>query len=48
MVCDFQDFWYSNLENENTLDIETRKQFTEAAIESCSSKMCLSAIIKII
>ena len=45
---DFQDYCCSILENENTLAIEMRKNFTEAVIERCFSNLCLAAIIKII
>ena len=38
----------SNLENENTLAIEMRKCFTEAANENSSSNLCLAAITKIL
>ena len=48
MVSDFSDYCCSSLENEKTLAIERRKQFTEAANKRCSSNMCLAAIIKII
>ena len=48
MASDFSDYCCSSLENENTLAIEVRKHFIEAATERCSSKLCLAAIIKII
>ena len=48
MVSDFSDYCYSCLVNENTLAIERRKHFTEAATERCSSNLYLAAIIKII
>ena len=48
MVSDFSDYCYSCLVNENTLAIERRKHFTEAATERCSSYLRLTAIIKII
>ena len=38
----------SNLENENTLAIEMRKHFTEAATEKRSLNLRLVAITKII
>ena len=44
----FQDCCYSNLENENTLAIEMRKRFIEAATKRCSSSLCLAATIEII
>ena len=43
MVSDFEDYYCNNLENENTLAIEMRKHFTEAATEKCSSNLCLGA-----
>ena len=48
MVSDFSDYCCGSLENENTLAIEMRKHFTEAATERCSSNLCLAATIKII
>ena len=36
------------LENKNTLAIEIRKHFTEAASERCFSNLCLAATIKTI
>ena len=47
MVSDFQSYFCSNLENENTLVIEMRKQFTKAA-KGCFSNLRLAGIIKII
>ena len=44
----FSDYCCSSLENENSLAIERRKHFTEAATERCSSNLCLAAIIKTI
>ena len=44
----FSDYCCSSLENENTLAIESRKYFTEAVTERCSSYLCFPAIIKII
>ena len=43
VVSDFEDYYCNNLENENTLAIEMRKHFTEAATEKCSSNLCLGA-----
>ena len=48
MVSDFSDSCCSSLENDNTLTIERRKHFTEAANEKCSSNLCLATIINII
>ena len=48
MVSDFSDYYCSSLEKENASAIERRKHFTKAATESCSSNLCLTAIIKII
>ena len=45
VVSDFQDYCCSNLENENTLAIETRKGFTEASTERCFSNLCLATMI---
>ena len=45
-MSDFQDYCCSNLENKNTLAIEMRTYFTEAATKRCSSS--LTTIIKII
>ena len=47
MVSNFQDCCWSNSESENTLAIEMRKHFTEAATERCSPNLCLVAIINI-
>ena len=47
-MSDFSDYCCSSLKKENTLAIERRKHFTEAATEKCSSNFCLAAIIKII
>ena len=43
MVSDFEDYCCCNLENEYTLAIEMRKQFTGAATEKSSSNLCLAA-----
>ena len=48
VMSGFQDCCYSNLENENTLAIEMRKRFIEAATKRCSSSLCLAATIEII
>ena len=48
VVSDFSDYCSNSLENENTLTIDRRKHFTEAATEIRSSNLCLAAIIKII
>ena len=48
MVNDFSDYCCSSLESKNTLTIEMRKYFPEAATESCFSNICFTAIIKII
>ena len=45
---DFQDYYCSNSENENTLANETRKCFTEAATKTYSSNLCLATIIRLI
>ena len=45
---DGSDYWRSGLENENTLVIERREPFTDAATKRCSSNLCLAAIIEII
>ena len=47
-MSDFQDYYCSSLENENTLANKRRKHFTEAATERCSPNLCLTDIIKII
>ena len=47
-MSDFKDYCCSSLENENTLTIEMRKHFTEAATKRCSSNLCLAGILKII
>ena len=46
VVSNFQDNCCSNLESKNTLAIEMRKHFTEAATERCFSNLCLASIIK--
>ena len=46
MVSHFSDYCCSSLEN--TLAIEMRKHFIEAATERCSWNLGLTAIIKII
>ena len=45
-MSDFQDYCCSKLENENTLAIEMRKHFIEAATERSSSNLRLTAICK--
>ena len=45
---DFSDYCCSSPENENTLAIERRMHFTEAAIKRCYSNLCLVTFIKII
>ena len=40
-MSDFLDYCCSSSENENTLVIERRKHFTEAATESCFSNLSL-------
>ena len=46
MVSDFSDYCCRSFKN--TLAIERRKYFIEAATGRCSSKLRLAAIIKII
>ena len=48
VVSDFSDYFCKSLENKNTLAIERRKHFTEAATERRSSNLCFIAIIKTI
>ena len=48
LPSNFYDDCCSSLENKNTLAIEIRKHFTEAANQRCSLNFCLAAIIKII
>ena len=52
MASDFatvvSEYCYSSLENKNTLAIEMRKHFTEAATKRCSLNLCLAAVVKII
>ena len=43
MVNDFEDYFYGNLENKNTLAIKMRTNLTETATESCSSNLYLVA-----
>ena len=48
VVSDFSDCCCSSLENKNTLAIDRRKQFTEAATERCTSNLRLAIITQII
>ena len=44
----FQDYCCDNVENENTLAIDMRTHFTEAAIEMCPLNLYLGSILEII
>ena len=37
VLSDFEDYCYSNLQNENTSAIEMKEHFTAAATKRCSS-----------
>ena len=47
-VNGFQDYCCDNVENENTLAIDMRTHFTEAAIERCPLNLYLGSILEII